>query len=190
MRRFLERENESKTGVLLYCGDHDPSGLDISGSVISDIESMSTATGYFPDNLIVDRFGLNFHFIEAEGLSWSENLVTSSGEDLALCVKRKWHLYIIQLTLIVLPFVGLVLNGVTTVIYGSVPSYAAPERRTHALSVFYTITIGAAAASPPAAGFIGDLIGIPGTVAVVSALTLATIPLAFLLKDPRDTASV
>ena len=28
-----------------------------------------------------------------------------------------------------------------------------------------------------------------GTVAVVSALTLATIPLAFLLKDPRDTAS-
>lgn len=69
------------------------------------------------------------------------------------------------------------------------PSYAAPERRTHALSVFYTITIGAAA-SPPVAGFIGDLIGIPGTVAVVSALTLATIPLAFLLKDPRDTASV
>ena len=66
------------------------------------------------------------------------------------------------------------------------PSYAAPERRTHALSLFYTITIGAAAASPPVAGFIGDLIGIPGTVAVVSALTLATIPLAFL----RDTASV
>jgi len=83
MRRFLERENEGKTGVLLYCGDHDPSGLDISGSVISDIESMSAATGYFPDNLIVDRFGLNFDFIEAEGLSWSENLVTSSGEDLA-----------------------------------------------------------------------------------------------------------
>jgi len=83
MRRFLERENEGQTGVLLYCGDHDPSGLDISGSVISDIESMSAATGYFPDNLIVDRFGLNFDFIEAEGLSWSENLVTSSGEDLA-----------------------------------------------------------------------------------------------------------
>jgi MFS transporter, FSR family, fosmidomycin resistance protein len=96
----------------------------------------------------------------------------------------------LELTLVVLPFVGLVLNGVTTVIYGSVPNYVAPEQRTRALSVFYTITIGAAAASPPVAGFIGDLIGIPGTVAVVSALTLATIPLAFLLKDPRDTASV
>ena len=81
--------------------------------------------------------------------------------------------------LVVLPFVGLVLNGVTTVIYGSVPNYAAPERRTHALSVFYTITIGAAAVAPPAGGLIGDLIGIPSTVVVVSVLTLATIPLRF-----------
>jgi hypothetical protein len=83
MQRFLERENQGKTCVLLYCGDHDPSGLDISGSVVSDIEGLSGATGYSPDNLIVDRFGLNFDFIEAERLSWSENLVTSSGEDLA-----------------------------------------------------------------------------------------------------------
>src|SRR5262249_4674409 len=80
----------------------------------------------------------------------------------------------VQLTLVMLPFVGLVLNGVTTVIYGSVPNYAAPERRTHLLSVFYTISIGAAAVSPPAAGFVSDLIGIPGTVTIVSALTLAT----------------
>ena len=96
----------------------------------------------------------------------------------------------VQLTLVMLPFVGLVLNGVTTVIYGSVPSYAAPERGTHLLSVFYTITIGAAAVAPPAAGFLSDLIGIPGTITIVSALTLATIPCAFLLKDLRRTASV
>jgi MFS family permease len=89
----------------------------------------------------------------------------------------------LQLTLIILPFVGLVLNGVTTVIYGSVPNYAAPERRTHLLSVFYTIAIGAAAVSPPVAGFLSDAIGIPGTVIIVSTLTLATIPCAFLLKD-------
>jgi len=93
----------------------------------------------------------------------------------------------VQLTLVLLPFVGLVLNGVTTVIYGSAPNYAAPERRTHLLSVFYTISIGAAAVSPPAAGFLSDLIGIPGTVTIVSALTLATIPCAFLLKDLRHT---
>jgi fucose permease len=76
------------------------------------------------------------------------------------------------------------------VIYGSVPSYAAPDRRTHLLSVFYTISIGAAAVSPPVAGFLSDLIGIPGTVVIVSTMTLATVPLAFLLKDPRRTTSV
>jgi hypothetical protein len=37
----------------------------------------------------------------------------------------------------------------------------------------------------PFAGFIGDFIGIPATVMIVSALTLATIPFALLLKDPR-----
>jgi MFS transporter, FSR family, fosmidomycin resistance protein len=96
----------------------------------------------------------------------------------------------LQLTLITLPFVGVVLNGVTTVIYGAVPSYAAPGRSTHLLSVFYTITIGAAAVSPPAAGFLSDLIGIPGTLVIVSMVTLATVPCAFLLKDPHRTASV
>src|SRR5262245_3551589 len=40
------------------------------------------------------------------------------------------------------------------------------------------------------AAALSDLIGIPGTIIVVSTLTLATIPFAFLLKDPRRTASV
>lgn len=96
----------------------------------------------------------------------------------------------LQLTMVLLPFVGLVLNGVTTVIYGSVPNYVAPQRRTHALSIFYTITIGAAAAAPPVAGYIGDLIGIPGTVVIVSVLALATIAFAFMLKDPRSVTAV
>jgi FSR family fosmidomycin resistance protein-like MFS transporter len=96
----------------------------------------------------------------------------------------------LQFTLMVLPLVGLVLNGVTTVIYGSVPSYAAPDRRTHLLSVFYTLAIGAAALAPPIAGLVSDLIGIPGTLIIVSTMTLATIPLVFLLKDPRRAASI
>jgi MFS family permease len=88
----------------------------------------------------------------------------------------------LNLAVLLLPLLGMVLNGVTTVIYGSVANYAAPERRTHALSVFYTVALGAAAISPPLSGLVGDLIGIPSAIVVVSLLVLATIPLAFLLR--------
>ncbi len=85
--------------------------------------------------------------------------------------------------LVLLPVLGVALNGVTTVIYGSVPSYAPPERRTHALSVFYTVTIGSAALAPPISGLLGDLVGIPAAVVTIAVLTLATVPLAFGLAD-------
>jgi hypothetical protein len=83
MRRFLQRECQGKTCVLLYCGDHDPSGLQISEEIRSDMESMTGTTGYSPLSLIIDRFGLNADFIKRQRLSWTNNLITSSGEDLA-----------------------------------------------------------------------------------------------------------
>ena len=85
--------------------------------------------------------------------------------------------------LALLPLVGVALNGGTTVIYGSVPSYAAPEKRTHALSVFYTATIGSAAISPPLSGLLGDLVGIFNAIVVVVVLTLLTVPVAGLLRN-------
>ena len=85
----------------------------------------------------------------------------------------------LSFALALLPVLGIALNGVTTVTYGAVPSYAPPGRRTHALSVFYTVTIGSAALAPPLSGLLGDLVGIPGAVIAIALLTLATIPLAF-----------
>jgi len=88
--------------------------------------------------------------------------------------------------LALLPLVGLALNGVTTVVYGSVPSYVTPERREHALSVFYTLAIGSAAVAPPLSGLVGDVIGIFNGLVVVAMLTVATIPLAFGLRTPAN----
>ena len=97
----------------------------------------------------------------------------------------------LSVAFILLPLLGIVLNGVTTVIYGSVPVYSAPERRSHALSVFYTITIGSAAVAPPVAGFISDQIGIASTVVIVAVLTATTIPLGLFLKDaPSESSAV
>ena len=50
------------------------------------------------------------------------------------------------------------------------------------LSIFYTVTLAFLAAAPPASGFVGDLIGIPGAVIVVAVLTAATLPFAFLIR--------
>src|SRR5262249_60497891 len=41
-----------------------------------------------------------------------------------------------------LPLIGVALNGTSSVLYGSVPAFVAPERRARAFSLFYTGTIG------------------------------------------------
>ncbi len=97
----------------------------------------------------------------------------------------------LTLVLAVLPVLGIALNGVTTVIYGSVPAYVAPERRTHALSVFYTVTIGTAALAPPISGLLGDVVGIPAAIVAIAVLTLLTIPLAFWLgEEPQPSPAL
>ncbi|MDD2869745.1 hypothetical protein [Neomegalonema sp.] len=79
MRRFTEHEAAGRQCVLLYAGDHDPAGLRISDFLLKNLADLSGATGWSPDRLIVDRFGLNDDFIAAHKLTWIENLETGSG---------------------------------------------------------------------------------------------------------------
>lgn len=81
-RYFSQAEERGQTPVLLYCGDHDPAGLLISDTMRANLADMAGATGWHPDNLIVDRFGLNYDFIVENRLSWIDGLETSSGSDL------------------------------------------------------------------------------------------------------------
>jgi len=83
MRRFQAMEQQGKRCVLLYCGDHDPAGLNISDSFRDMFLDLAGAVGWQPDNLVIDRFGLNADFIEQHNLTWIDGLVTSSGENLA-----------------------------------------------------------------------------------------------------------
>lgn len=83
MQRFKEWERRGKRPVLLYCGDHDPGGLNISDFMDKNFNDLTGAVGWSPDDLTIDRFGLNFDFIEAQGLTWIDNLITSSGGNLA-----------------------------------------------------------------------------------------------------------
>jgi hypothetical protein len=80
MTRFAQWEQCGKQCVLLYCGDHDPGGLAISDFLRSNLQDLATAVGWSPDHLIIDRFGLNFDFIEEQSLTWIDNLHTSKGK--------------------------------------------------------------------------------------------------------------
>jgi predicted RNA-binding Zn-ribbon protein involved in translation (DUF1610 family) len=88
-RRFKEAEDKGLQCVLLYCGDHDPDGLRISEFLRSNLEDLRNITwndgaeGYDPEDLKIVRFGLNYDFIEANKLSWIDNLITGSGKNLA-----------------------------------------------------------------------------------------------------------
>jgi FSR family fosmidomycin resistance protein-like MFS transporter len=84
--------------------------------------------------------------------------------------------------LLLLPVVGVALNGTSSVLYGSVPDLVAPERRQRAFGIFYTGTIGAGAVSPALYGMLGDAVGVPTALVVVAALVLATLPITLILR--------
>jgi MFS family permease len=84
--------------------------------------------------------------------------------------------------MVLLPVVGVALNGTSSVLYGSVPDLVAPERRTRAFGVFYTGTIGAGAVSPALYGLLGDAIGVTAALVVIAAVVLLTLPLTLLLR--------
>ena len=85
-------------------------------------------------------------------------------------------------TLLLLPVVGIALNGTSSVLYGSVPDLVAPERRTRAFSIFYTGTIGAGAVSPAIYGVLGDAVGVPMALMVVASIVLLTLPITLALR--------
>jgi len=88
----------------------------------------------------------------------------------------------LEAAMVVLPILGVMLNGTSSVLYGSVPELVAPEKRTRAFGQFYTGTIGAGAIAPILYGFVGDIIGLNGGVVLVGLMVLLTMPLAFALR--------
>jgi MFS family permease len=88
----------------------------------------------------------------------------------------------LEFALLLLPAIGVALNGTSSVLYGSVPRLVAPEARTRAFSIFYTGTIGSGAVAPIFYGLMGDAVGVPLALVVVAALVLATLPLVLMIR--------
>jgi predicted MFS family arabinose efflux permease len=76
------------------------------------------------------------------------------------------------------------LNGTSSVLYGTVPELVAAKGIERAFAQFYTGTLGSSALAPVLYGRLGDAAG-PVWAAVAAALTaLAVVPLMLLLS-PR-----
>jgi MFS transporter, FSR family, fosmidomycin resistance protein len=88
----------------------------------------------------------------------------------------------LEAALLLLPVIGVALNGTSSVLYGSVPDLVRSERRARAFSVFYTGTIGSGALAPVLYGVLGDALGVPTALIVVAAIVLLTLPLSLVLK--------
>ncbi|MCJ2068919.1 MFS transporter [Methylobacterium sp. J-030] len=85
--------------------------------------------------------------------------------------------------LLLLPVLGLMLNGTSSVLYGTVPDLAPGGRVERAFAVFYTCTLGGSAlAIPLLYGRLGDAVG-PSWAAAAGAVTaLVVVPIMLVLS--------
>jgi len=91
--------------------------------------------------------------------------------------------------LVMLPIIGIMLNGTSSVLYGSVPDLVDPARRTRMFGIFYTGTIGSGAVSPALYGLVGDAFSVPAALTAVAAICLLTVPLALVLPPMLPASS-
>jgi hypothetical protein len=105
IQRFKFWEERGKKGVLLCGGDFDPSGFlitkkirknlnDLRHAVVENEDGTIVPLDWTPKNLTIDRFGLNLDFINEHKLTWINNLITSSGRNLATHPKLSKKKYV------------------------------------------------------------------------------------------------
>ncbi|WP_175701072.1 MFS transporter [Burkholderia ambifaria] len=106
-------------------------------------------------------------------------LLTEGGT--AACIIGVMYLPL-ALTMVLLPVLGMMLNGTSSVLYGTVPEMSAPERTERAFAIFYTGTIASGAISPVLYGFLGDRIGVQAATYATAFTALAIFPLVLALR--------
>ena len=85
-------------------------------------------------------------------------------------------------TFALLPLIGIVLQGTSSVIYGTIGDLVEPDRLPRAFGMVYTMGAVCGIIAPLGYGMLGDAIGIENTIAVVGGFVLLTLPLALVLR--------
>lgn len=90
----------------------------------------------------------------------------------------------LELAWVLLPLLGAMLNGTSSVLYGTVPELAPRGSTERAFAIFYTGVIASGALSPVLYGLLGDRVGIQLATCATVLTALAILPLALTLR-PR-----
>ncbi len=89
--------------------------------------------------------------------------------------------------LALLPVIGVVLNGTSSVLYGTVGDFAEPSRQSRVFGLFYTLVVGSSAAAPVVFGIISDSTSVEWAMRMAGWLAFLTIPFCIALKPVLTT---
>ena len=87
----------------------------------------------------------------------------------------------LALSLAALPLLGVMLNGTSSVLYGTVPELVPPDRTERGFALFYTGNIGSGALSPVLYGLFADSYGPTAATLATAVTALGVLPLALAL---------
>jgi len=93
-----------------------------------------------------------------------------------------------SLTWFILPWVGVFLNGTSSVLYATVAEMISPSARSRGYGLYYAITLGSGAVAPMVYGFFTDFFGLSFTLIAIAFVVLLTLPLTRYLASPKAVA--
>jgi MFS family permease len=90
---------------------------------------------------------------------------------------------------LLLPLLGVVLQGTSSVLYATIGDFVEEERLPRAFGLFYTVGSVCGIAAPLGVGLLGDRFGVETAIATIGLAILLTVPLALLLKPAGARAA-
>ncbi len=91
-------------------------------------------------------------------------------------------------TLVLLPLLGVMLGGTSSVLYGTVPELVGAGKVERAFALFYSGTLGSSALAPVLYGWLGDAMGPVWAIAAAAGITALTVVPLMILLSPRLAA--
>lgn len=83
---------------------------------------------------------------------------------------------------LLLPLIGVVLNGTSSVLYATIGDFVEEDRLARAFALFYTLGSLCGIAAPLGYGLVGDLYGVETSMAVIGVAIFLTVPLAAIMR--------